>query len=126
MKGGGPSDWNLPVRESWFILYQIVIYGVLMSDLVEWIRYHMLQVFRDEVRYPIIFAHVCIFTIHQICFLRITLKAASYDLIVLFQRLQNNIKISEKICIQYGLIYDIIHSYRSIMILWSKVMYYRD
>ena len=56
-----------------------------MSDLAEWIPYHMLEVSPDEIKYSIIFVHVCISIIHQICFLSITMKASSYDAIVLFQ-----------------------------------------
>ena len=35
---GNVKTENLPVRESSFILYQIVIYDALMSKLAEWIR----------------------------------------------------------------------------------------
>ena len=82
---GGVKTGNLPVRESWFILYQVAIYDALMSDLAKWIRYHTLEVSPDEVEYSIIFAHPCISIIHQICFLPITIKATSYNLTVLFQ-----------------------------------------
>ena len=54
---GDVKTGNLLVQESEFILYEIVIYGALMPDLTEWIRYHMLQVSPDEVKYSIIFAH---------------------------------------------------------------------
>ena len=40
-----------------------------------------------------------------------------------FLQLQKNLK---KICVQYGLIYNALHSYRQIMILWSKIMCYTD
>ena len=53
-----------------------------MWDLTEWIRYHILEVPPDEVKYSIIFAHVCISITHQICFLSITMKVSLYDLIV--------------------------------------------
>ena len=56
-----------------------------MLDLVEWIRYHILEVSSNEVKYSIIFTHVCISIIHQICFLSIIIKASSYYLIVLSQ-----------------------------------------
>ena len=49
----------------------------------------MLQVSPDQVKYSIIFAHVCISIIHQICSLSITMKASSYELIVLFQGYKN-------------------------------------
>ena len=35
---GDGKTRNLPIRENWFILYQIVIFDVLMSYLVECIR----------------------------------------------------------------------------------------
>ena len=43
-----------------------------MLNLEERIRYHMLELSTDEVKYSIIFAHVCISIIHQIYFLSIT------------------------------------------------------
>ena len=75
---GDVKTGNLPVRESRFILYEIVIYDALMSDLAEWIQYRMLEMSPDEVKYSIIFAHICISIIHEIYFLSITIKASLY------------------------------------------------
>ena len=63
---------------------------------------NMLQVSPEEEKYSIIFAHVSISIIHQICFLSITIKDSSYDLTVTTKQY----KISEKICVQYNQIYD--------------------
>ena len=49
----------------------------------------MLQVYPDQVKYSIIFENVCISIIHQICFLSITIKASSYDLIVATKQYEN-------------------------------------
>ena len=60
-----------------------------MWDLTDWIRYHMLEVPSNKVKYSIIFAHVRISITHQICFLSITMKMSLYDLIVTTKQYKN-------------------------------------